>query len=65
MERKQMQVYAPVKEFVQEMKNDLEFSNESEVIVYLYALYKNRYKQMLHTEHKQAMEFVKEVLNTK
>lgn len=61
--RKQMQVYSSVKTIVQDLKRDLELSNESEVIAYLYSIYKGRYKTITLEEHKQALKSTEEIIS--
>ncbi|PAF30768.1 hypothetical protein CHI14_15895 [Paenibacillus sp. 7516] len=58
-----MQVYSSVKTIVQDLKKDLEFSNESEVIAYLYAIYKDRYKTITLEEHRNALKTTEEIIN--
>ncbi|MNJ78498.1 hypothetical protein D3C77_762670 [compost metagenome] len=63
MRYKQMQVYTPIKNIVQNLKTELDFKNESEVIAYLYAIYKYRYKAITLEEHKQALKEKDDILN--
>ncbi|RJG23294.1 hypothetical protein [Paenibacillus thiaminolyticus] len=61
--RKQMQVYSSVKNIVQDLKSELELKNESEVIAYLYCIYKQRYKSITLDEHKKATAEMKNIIN--
>lgn len=61
--RKQMQVYTPIKNIVQDLKSSLQLSNESEVIAYLYALYEMQYPNLKVHEDLKARERIKEILN--
>lgn len=58
-----MQVYSSVKTIVQEIKKDVELANESEVIAYLYAIYKGHYKEITLEEHKKALVLCKEIID--
>lgn len=52
---KSMQVYEPIKTIVQELKKEMKLKNESEVVAYLYCLYKNRYESITLEEHRKAI----------
>jgi hypothetical protein len=58
-----MQVYSSVKTIVQDLKKELKFSNESEVIAYMYAIYKGRYKEITLEEHRNALKTTEEIIN--
>lgn len=58
-----MQVYSSVKTIVQDLKKDLELSNESEVIAYLYAIYNSRRKTITFDEHRNALKTTEEIIN--
>lgn len=58
-----MQVYSSVKTIVQDLKKDLELSNESEVIAYLYAIYNSRRKTLTLDEHRNALKTTEEIIN--
>ncbi|MND45544.1 hypothetical protein D3C76_316330 [compost metagenome] len=63
--RKQMQVYSPIKNIVQELKKELNLKNESEVIAYLYCIYKQNKKSrktITLEEHKQTLEEIENIL---
>lgn len=61
--RKQMQVANQINTIVQDMKKELELGSASEVIGYLYTLYRNRQKEITLHEHKRAIHDMKEILN--
>lgn len=61
--RKMMQVYSPVKTIVQNLKQELEFKNESEVIAYLYSI-RDIYKDKITlVQHQDALKKVENILN--
>lgn len=62
MVRKQMQVYNGVKTVIQDLKKELDFKNESEVLAYLYAV-RDIYKDKItFTQHKEALAKADEII---
>ncbi|KAA8786589.1 hypothetical protein EC604_22430 [Paenibacillus amylolyticus] len=61
--RKQMQVYSSVKAIVQDLKKDLELSNESEVIAYMYTIFNSRRKSITLDEHRAALQATRDIIN--
>lgn len=63
MEKKQMQVYLPVKRIVEDLKKKIGLKNESQVIAYLYALYDDRLEKITLIEHEKALKRITEIHN--
>lgn len=61
--RKQMQVYSPVKNIVQDIKKELDLRNESEVIVYLAAIRTIFKDRITLNQHQEAIKIVEDTLN--
>ncbi|OBZ15203.1 hypothetical protein A8L34_29535 [Bacillus sp. FJAT-27264] len=60
---KSMQVYTPIKNVVKDFKKEMELSNESEVIAYLYQFYLNRKKSLSLEEHREIKEGIEKIIN--
>jgi hypothetical protein len=60
---KQMQVYSGVKSTIQELKKELEFKNESEVVAYLAALREIQKNDITLVQHQKAIARRDEIIN--
>ncbi|MNW41489.1 hypothetical protein D3C74_186270 [compost metagenome] len=58
-----MQVYSPIKSIVQDLKKEIELKNESEVIAYLYCIYKQNKNNLKLEDHKKALKEVEVIIN--
>lgn len=63
MKYKPMQVYTPVKNIVVDLKKELNFRNESEVIAYLFAIREQYKEKITLIQHQDAIKRVEEILN--
>ena len=60
---KQMQVYTGVKTIIQELKKELDFKNESEVVAYLAALREQQKEKITLVQHQAAITRSHEIIN--
>lgn len=63
MSRKPMQVYTGVKAIVQDLKKELDFKNESEVVAYLAAIRELYRNEITLVKHQTAIKRRDEIIN--
>lgn len=63
MEKKMIQVYAPTKREVENIKKELNFKNESQVITYLVAIREIYKDKITLVQHQEALKMVEKKLN--